>query len=131
MTQLTESLAELEKMVVELETLSIQEKCWVVDRLMQGLRSQTLSVSETKDDRFWDWIESYPDTSVVFTEGAKKALALRNQGYMATSPIESDESDEDPLEYVDGVLVIKSQGRVISGDLVNEMREDQMRDVGR
>jgi hypothetical protein len=37
---------------------------------------------------------------------------------------------EDPLEYVDGVLVIKSQGRVISGDLVNEMREDRMQDVG-
>ena len=30
----------------------------------------------------------------------------------------------DPLEYVDGVLVIKSQDRVISGDLVNEMREE-------
>jgi hypothetical protein len=130
MTQLTESLAELEKMAVELESLSIQEKCWVVDRLMQGLRSQTLSVSETEDDRFWDWVESYPDPSIVFTEGAKKNLALRNQGYMATSPIELDESDEDPLEYVDGVLVIKSQGIVLSGDLVNDMREERMQDVG-
>jgi hypothetical protein len=39
-------------------------------------------------------------------------------------------TDEDPLEYVDGVLVIKSQGQVLSVDLVNEMREDRMQDVG-
>jgi hypothetical protein len=41
-----------------------------------------------------------------------------------------EEAGEDPLEYVDGVLVIKSQGRVLSGDLVNQMREDRMQDVG-
>lgn len=90
MTQITESFSGLEKMMVELDALSLKEKFWVVDRLMQGIRSQALSVS----------------------------------------PIEFDESDEDPLEYVDGVLVIKSQGKVLSGDLVNEMREDRMRDVG-
>jgi hypothetical protein len=39
-------------------------------------------------------------------------------------------AEEDPLEYVDGVLVVKSQGQVLSGDLVNEMREDRMQDVG-
>lgn len=90
MTQVTESFSGLEKIMVELDALSLKEKFWVVDQLMQGIRSQTLSGTD----------------------------------------IELDESDEDPLEYVDGVLVIKSQGRVLSGDLVNEMREDRMRDLG-
>ncbi len=90
MTQVAESFSGLEKIIAELDALSLKEKFWVVDRLMQGIRSQTLSGTD----------------------------------------IELDESDEDPLEYVDGVLVIKSQGRVLSGDLVNEMREDRMRDLG-
>jgi hypothetical protein len=89
MSQVTESFSELEKVMIELDALSLKEKFWVVDRLMQGIRSQTLSVS----------------------------------------PIELDESANDPLEYVDGVLVIKSQGKVLSGDLVNDMREDRMQDV--
>jgi hypothetical protein len=54
-------------------------------------------------------IELQPEADRSFVEGAE---------------------EEDPLEYVDGVLVIKSQGRVLSGDLVNEMREDRMQDVG-
>ena len=44
--------------------------------------------------------------------------------------IELNESDEEPLEYVDGVLVIKSQGKILAGDLVNDMREERMRDMG-
>ncbi len=90
MIQVTESFPRLEKMIVELDALSLKEKFWVVDRLMQEIRSQTLAVTAMK----------------------------------------LDESDEDPLEYVDGVLVIKSQGKILDGDLVNDMREERMRDVG-
>jgi hypothetical protein len=37
---------------------------------------------------------------------------------------------EAELEYVDGVLVVKSQGQKLSGDLVAAMREDRMRQIG-
>jgi Domain of unknown function (DUF3854) len=130
MTQITESPSTLERMVAEIEALSLKDQFWLMERLMQGIRSQTLSVSEAEDDRFWHRVESYPDTSIVFTEGGKKALSLLDQGNVVISSIELDESDEDPLEYVDGVLIIKSQGQVLSVDLVNEMREDRMQDVG-
>lgn len=90
MTPITESPSSLERMISEIEALSLKDQFWLMERLMQGIRSQTLPVTA----------------------------------------IEFDESDEDPLEYVDGVLVIKSQGKVLSGDLVNEMREDRMRDLG-
>lgn len=41
-----------------------------------------------------------------------------------------EESSEDPLEYLDGVLVVKSQGMMLSDDLVSEMRDDRMREIG-
>ena len=46
---------------------------------------------------------------------------------LSLKEIELDDLDVDPLEYVDGVLVIKSQGQVLSGDLVNEMRDERIR----
>ena len=38
---------------------------------------------------------------------------------------------KDPLEYVDGILVVKSQGIKLSNDLVTEMRENSIREIGR
>lgn len=40
-----------------------------------------------------------------------------------------EESSEDPLEYLDGVLVVKSQGMRLSDDLVSEMRDDRLREI--
>jgi hypothetical protein len=38
---------------------------------------------------------------------------------------------EAELEYVDGILVVKSQGKKLSGDLVAAMRrEERIQDVG-
>jgi hypothetical protein len=37
---------------------------------------------------------------------------------------------EAELEYVDGILVVKSQGQKLSGDLVAAMREERMRQIG-
>jgi hypothetical protein len=42
----------------------------------------------------------------------------------------SDDRPEAELEYVNGVLVVKSQGVKLSGDLVAEMREERMREIG-
>ena len=97
MTQMTESLPKLEKMVVELDALSLKEKFWVVDRLMQGIRLQTLQ-------------ELPSNTAVNIVEADSK------------------------LEYVDGILVVKSQNsEVLDLDLVafiNKQREERIREVG-
>jgi hypothetical protein len=37
---------------------------------------------------------------------------------------------EAELEYVDGILVVKSQGQKLSGDLVGSMREERIRQIG-
>jgi hypothetical protein len=45
-------------------------------------------------------------------------------------PTELEPEVEVQLEYVNGVLVVKSQGLMLSGDLVADMREERMRQVG-
>jgi alpha-acetolactate decarboxylase len=41
----------------------------------------------------------------------------------------SDDRPEAALEYIDGVLVVKSQGVKLLGDLVAEMRENRMWEI--
>jgi hypothetical protein len=48
----------------------------------------------------------------------------------STLPTELEPEVEVQLEYVNGVLVVKSQGLMLSGDLVADMREERMRQVG-
>ncbi|MBD1857877.1 MULTISPECIES: hypothetical protein [Leptolyngbya] len=47
-------------------------------------------------------------------------------------PISPDESDqpEAELEYVNGILVIKSQGTKIPASIVDDMREERIRELG-
>ncbi|BAS58965.1 hypothetical protein NIES2135_15170 [Leptolyngbya boryana NIES-2135] len=47
-------------------------------------------------------------------------------------PISPDESDqpEAELEYVNGILVIKSQGTKIPAFIVDDMREERIRELG-
>jgi hypothetical protein len=55
----------------------------------------------------------------------------RAQGVDDDSPQERlSQRPEAELEYVDGILVVKSQGMKLSGDLVGEMREERMRQIG-
>jgi hypothetical protein len=42
----------------------------------------------------------------------------------------SEQLPECELEYEDGVLVIKSQGVKISASIVDDLREDRIREVG-
>jgi hypothetical protein len=39
-----------------------------------------------------------------------------------------DNQPEAELEYVDGILVVKSQGKKLSGDLVAAMHEERIQD---
>jgi hypothetical protein len=97
MTQITESLSSLERMVVEIEALSLKDQFWLMERLMQGIRSQTL--------------QELPINPAV-------------------NIVEADSQ----LEYVDGVLVMKSHSsEILDLDLVafiNEQREERIREVG-
>ncbi|MEO1522689.1 MAG: plasmid replication protein, CyRepA1 family, partial [Cyanobacteria bacterium J06633_2] len=45
--------------------------------------SQRLGVDVPSDGFFWQWVEAHPEIPVIPTEGAKKALALLSQGYVA------------------------------------------------
>ncbi|WNZ46395.1 hypothetical protein Q2T42_00905 [Leptolyngbya boryana CZ1] len=47
-------------------------------------------------------------------------------------PISQNESDqpEAELEYVNGILVIKSQGTKIPASIVDDMREERIRELG-
>ena len=91
MTQSYERVSILEQMLADIDALPQGDQFWLVERLMQKMRSRTIS--------------EFPVQNVI------------------------EESSEDLLEYVDGVLVIKSQGIRLSNDLVAEMREDRMRAI--
>lgn len=97
MTQATESPSILERMIVEIEALSLRDQFWLMERLMQGIRSQTL--------------QQLPVSTAV-----------------------KDVELEPTLEYVDGILVVKSQNsEILDLDLVafiNEQREERIREVG-
>jgi hypothetical protein len=63
----------------------------------------------------------------------QEQLELASQLFSEISPPQQEQLQEEPeaeLEYVGNVLVVKSQGKKLSGDLVAEMREDRMRQVG-
>ncbi len=46
---------------------------------------ERLGVVVPMDGSFWDWVAAHPELPIVFTEGAKKALALLSQGIIAIS----------------------------------------------
>ncbi|MCU0550842.1 MAG: hypothetical protein MUC48_15955 [Leptolyngbya sp. Prado105] len=46
-----------------------------------------------------------------------------------TSQAESDQPEAE-LEYVNGILVIKSQGTKIPASIVDDMREERIRELG-
>ncbi len=97
MTQITEQPSSLERMVVEIKALSLKDQFWLMERLMQGIRSQTL------------------------------------QEFPISSAVEDVELDS-KLEYVDGILIMKSQSsEILDLDLVafiHEQREERIREVG-
>jgi len=45
--------------------------------------SERYSVSVPMDGSFWEWVGATPDLPIIFTEGAKKALSLLSEGYVA------------------------------------------------
>lgn len=95
MTQSYERVSILEAMLAEIDALPQSDQFWLVERLMQKMRSRTA----------WEFPVDTIDES-------------------------SEDIVEDPLEYLDGVLVVKSQGMKLSDDLVAEMRGDRMREIG-
>ena len=92
MTQSYERISILEQMLADIDALPQGDQFWLMERLMQKMRSRTISEFSVQN-------------------------AIEN-------------SSEDLLEYVDGILVVKSQGMKLSNDLVTEMREDRMREIG-
>ena len=92
MTQSYERVSILEQILADIDALPQGDQFWLVERLMQKMRSRTIPEFPVQD-------------------------AIENLS-------------EDPLEYVDGILVVKSQGIKLSNDLVTEMREDRMREIG-
>ena len=92
MTQSYERISILEQMLADIDALPQGDQFWLMERLMQKMRSRTISEFSVQN-------------------------AIEN-------------SSEDLLEYVDGILVVKSQGIKLSNDLVTEMREDRMREIG-
>ena len=88
MTQSYERISILEQMLADIDALPQADQFWLVERLMQKMRSRTISEF------------SFQDTI--------------------------GKSSEDPLEYVDKILVVKFQGIKLSNDLVTEMREDRI-----
>jgi hypothetical protein len=63
----------------------------------------------------------------------QEQLELASQLFSEISPPHQEQAQEQPeaeLEYVGNVLVVKSQGKKLSGDLLAEMREDRMWQVG-
>ena len=93
MTQSYERISILERMLADIDALPQGDQFWLVERLMQKMRSRTISEFSVQN-------------------------AIEN-------------SSEDLLEYVDGILVVKSQGMKLSNDLVTEMRENSIREIGR
>ena len=92
MTQSYERVSTLEQMLADIDALPQGDQLWLVERLMQKMRSRT--------------IPEFPVQDTI------------------------EKSSEDLLEYVDGILVVKSHGIKLSNDLVTEMREDRMREIG-
>lgn len=92
MTQSYERISILEQMLADIDALPQGDQFWLVERLMQKMRSRTISEFSVQD-------------------------TIEN-------------SSENPLEYVDGILAVKSQGIKLSNDLVTEMREDRMGEIG-
>ena len=92
MTQSYERVSILEQMLADIDALPQGDQFWLVERLMQKMRSRTIS--------------EFPVQDTI------------------------EKTSEDLLEYVDGILVVKSQGIKLSNDLVTEMREDRMREIG-
>ena len=93
MTQSYERISILEQMLADIDALPQGDQFWLMERLMQKMRSRTIS-----------------------------EFSVQNA---------IEKSSENPLEYIDGVLVVKSQGTGLSDDLVAEMREDRMREISR
>jgi hypothetical protein len=71
----------------------------------------------------------------------QEQLELASQLFSEISPLPQEQTQEQAqeqaqehpeaeLEYVGNVLVVKSQGKKLSGDLLAEMREDRMWQVG-
>ena len=98
MTQSYERISILEQLLADIDALPQGDQFWLVEQLMQKMRSRTIS-----------------EFSVQNAIGSSSASSLEY---------------DNPLEYVDGILVIKSQGIKLSGDLITEMREDRMRGIG-
>ena len=91
MTQSYERVSILEQMLADIDALPQGDQFWLVERLMQKMRSRAISEFSVQDT--------------------------------------IEKTSEDLLEYVDGILVVKSQGIRLSNDLVTEMREDRMRAI--
>jgi Arc/MetJ-type ribon-helix-helix transcriptional regulator len=71
-------------------------------------------------------IGDYENADEVLSD-ALHLLKLRNRQHVLSSV--QDDSPEAMLEMVDGVLVVKSQGQKLSGDLVAAMREERVRQL--
>ena len=73
-----------------------------------------------QNDQFW------------LVERLMRKMRSRTGGEFLVDATDESSEDmvEDPLEYVDGVLVVKSQGLKLSDDLIAEMRGDRMREIG-
>lgn len=76
-----------------------------------------------------------PQLEQVFNQAQQlspqEQIELANRLFRQINGTNSDQDNrpEAELEYVNGVLVVKSQGNKLSGDLVAEMRDERMAQI--